>query len=182
MLLIGERVEQENGLVAYDKGFSGEGMIFKDEEAFLHYPDRVCYIPELEDEDEEDSMYTRQDFLDLCNGQEELAADCFYCLTWQDPSTWVEEAFLSDEWAKCPKCGKIYVKDENNLCPYCSIDREEFRAWIYENYNVPGNACTPNMLDGILDYATGMPPKEQHRFLCSMFPSLPEEVICQTKF
>lgn len=38
------------------------------------------------------------------------------------------------------------------------MDKDEFRQWIYDNYNVPGNNCTlaPAMLDGILDYAENM--------------------------
>lgn len=60
------------------------------------------------------------------------------------------------------------------------MDKEEFRQWIYDNYNVPGNNCTlaPQMLDGILDYADNMEDgEEQYHFLCSMFPSLPESII-----
>lgn len=60
------------------------------------------------------------------------------------------------------------------------MDKDEFRQWIYDNYNVPGDNCTlaPQMLDGILDYADNMEAgEEQYLFLCSMFPSLPESII-----
>ncbi len=59
------------------------------------------------------------------------------------------------------------------------MDKDEFRQWIYDNYNVPGNNCTlaPAMLDGILDYAENMTGEEQYNFLCDMFPSLPESII-----
>ena len=38
------------------------------------------------------------------------------------------------------------------------MSKDEFRQWIYDNYNVPGDNCTlaPAMLDGILDYAEGI--------------------------
>lgn len=38
------------------------------------------------------------------------------------------------------------------------MSKAEFRQWIYDNYNVPGNNCTlaPAMLEGILDYAEEM--------------------------
>src|SRR5699024_2624843 len=52
-----------------DRGYYRQGWIFKDEEAFLHHPEQVCYVPELPDEG-----YTQQDFLAMCNGQEEVAA------------------------------------------------------------------------------------------------------------
>ena len=50
------------------------------------------------------------------------------------------------------------------------MDKDEFRQWIYDNYNVPGNNCTlaPAMLDGILDYAENMEGEEQYHFLCEM--------------
>lgn len=59
------------------------------------------------------------------------------------------------------------------------MNKEEFRQWIYDNYNVPGNNCTlaPSMLDGILDYAGRMKKRDRHNFLCEMLPSLPEGII-----
>lgn len=59
------------------------------------------------------------------------------------------------------------------------MSKEEFREWIYENYNVPGNNCTlaPGMLDGILEYAERLIGEEQYNFFCTVFPSLPESVI-----
>ena len=95
--------------------FYRQGFIFKDEEAFLHYPDRVCYVPELSD-----SAYTRQDFLDMCNGQEEFAAECFYAVDWQHPDTWVDEQYREGEWNYCPHCEKIYdMAGVPCACPLC---------------------------------------------------------------
>lgn len=68
---------------------------------------------------------------------------------------------------------KGHLRKEGNM------DKEEFRQWIYDNYNVPGNNCTlaPQMLDSILDYAEGMEETQQYEFLCAMFPTLPESII-----
>ena len=46
------------------------------------------------------------------------------------------------------------------------MDKDEFRQWIYDNYNVPGNNCTlsPAMLDGILDYAEKCSPASRRAF------------------
>ena len=59
------------------------------------------------------------------------------------------------------------------------MNKDEFRQWIYDNYNVPGNNCTmaPDMLDGILEWAESMGPEEKYRFFCVVFPALPESVI-----
>lgn len=59
------------------------------------------------------------------------------------------------------------------------MDKEEFKQWIYDNYNVPGNNCTlaPSMLDGILDYAESMESDERFDFFSTVFPSLPERIF-----
>lgn len=99
-----------------DRAYYRQGYIFKDEDAFLHHPKRVCYVPELSN-----SLYTRLDFLDLCNEQKEFAAKCFYALDWQHPSSWIEEQYRDDEWGWCPLCKKIYEKPRNadGICPIC---------------------------------------------------------------
>ena len=81
----------EKGAVI-ERDFYRQGNIFKDEEAYLdkEHPDKVCYIPELSD-----SLYTRQDFLDMCNGQEDIADRIFEAVDWQHPETYLEE-----QWAE----------------------------------------------------------------------------------
>lgn len=69
-----------------DRDYYRQGWIFKDEEAFLHDQDQVCYVPELSDE-----AYTRRDFLRICGDDEELAKICFYDVDWQTPETWMDE-------------------------------------------------------------------------------------------
>lgn len=97
-----------------------QGWIFKDEEAFLNRPDAVCYVPELSD-----TPYTRKDFVELCNGQEDLAADCFEAVDWQCPETWVDEQYRDREWGWCPRCQKIYTMEgEACPCPVCGFTPE----------------------------------------------------------
>ena len=106
-----------------ERGYYRQGWIFKDEEAFLHHPDKVCYVPELSDEG-----YTRQNFLDMCNGQEEFACECFYAVDWQSPKTWIDEQYRNDEWQYCPHCGKIYdMAGEACACPVCGKNPEEVK-------------------------------------------------------
>ncbi len=97
------------------RAYYRQGMIFKDEEAFLLHPDQICYVPELSD-----ATYTHQDFLNLCNGQEKFAKECFYAVDWQHPETWVDEQFLGDEWGWCEHCNLIFSMDgEQKPCPHC---------------------------------------------------------------
>lgn len=64
------------------------------------------------------------------------------------------------------------------------MSKEEFKQWIYDNYNVPRDNCTlaPAMLDAILDYAEGMESEVQYDFLCTMFPSLPDNIISKVSY
>ena len=59
------------------------------------------------------------------------------------------------------------------------MNREQFWQWIIENYNLPDNNCTmaPSLLSAILDFAEVLEGDEQYRFLCSMLPQIPDEII-----
>lgn len=104
-----------------ERDYFQQGWIVKDEEAFLHYPDKVCYVPELSD-----SAYTRNDFLDICNGQEEFAAMLFEMVDWQSPETLKHELFAMQEIAFCPVCKKLYfMAGEEKPCPVCGTNPEE---------------------------------------------------------
>ena len=104
-----------------DREYFRQGWIFKDEEAFLRHPDKVCYVPELSDEG-----YTRQNFLELCNGQEKFARECFYAVDWQSPETWIDEQYRDNEWQYCPHCKKIYdMAGVPCACPLCGTNPEE---------------------------------------------------------
>lgn len=82
-LKIGSYTPETDGAEAViERDYYRQGWIVKDEEAFLHYPKKVCYVPELSN-----GAYTRQDFLAMCNGQEEFARECFYAVDWQCPET-----------------------------------------------------------------------------------------------
>lgn len=112
--------ETEEQETVIDRAYYRQGWIFKDEEAFLHHPDRVCYVPELSD-----AAYTREDFMGLCNAQEEFAKECFYTVDWQHPETWVEEQYRFDEWGWCKRCGQIYdMSGEPCSCPICGAPPE----------------------------------------------------------
>lgn len=97
-----------------------QGYIFKDEEAFydVEHPDRVCYIPELSD-----TKYTRNDILQECNGQADLAEEVFGTVDWQHINSLLEDWFRDKELDICKKCGKMFncygVCYGADRCPYC---------------------------------------------------------------
>lgn len=99
--------------------FSGQGWIFKDWEAFREHPDAPCYVPELED-----VIYTGNDFMALCNGQEEIAEELFDGVDWQNPSALMEEWERAGEIDTCRKCGKLFLSYHVKGCPHCRADVE----------------------------------------------------------
>lgn len=125
---IGEYIpaDEENGTPeVISRDYYRQGWIFKDEEAYLdeEHPDRICYIPELSD-----SLYSRQDFLNMCRGQREFADELFEGCDWQHPETLTEDWFRNDEWLICPNCGKLvnYGTGCNDTkCPNCGKECEE---------------------------------------------------------
>lgn len=133
--------ENEEQEAIIEREYYRQGWIFKDEEAFLLYPDQACYVPELFD-----SSYTQQDFLNLCNGQEKFAWECFYSVDWQSPETWVEEQYRDNEWGYCPHCEEIYdMAGEPCACPVCGWKPENLGG---ENGNTESE-CRPAESGGL---------------------------------
>jgi len=98
-----------------EREFHGQGDIFKDYDAYENSLDKVCYIPELSD-----SKYTRQDFLGLCDNQENLAKDLFDRVDWQHPENLLQEDYMNGEYADCGKCGRMFACYEKSECPHCN--------------------------------------------------------------
>ena len=121
-LMIGSYIpETEDQEAVIDREYYRQGWIFKDEEAFRLHPEQVCYVPELSDEG-----YTRQDFLAMCNGQEELAEFLFEMVDWQSPETLKSELLATYEIDFCPVCKKYYfMQGEQIPCPICEANPEE---------------------------------------------------------
>lgn len=85
--------------------------------AITNVIEAVCYVPELSD-----SLYTGQDFLDMCNGQPEIADQVFHAVNWQHPETYLDEQGDDELW-QC-KCGKWYWCYGVDKCPYCGAKKE----------------------------------------------------------
>lgn len=108
----GELIERE---------FYGQGMIFKDDEAFYdaEHPDRVCYIAELSD-----ATYTRAGILDMCNSQTDIAEEVYEALDWQHPESLIDDWSRSGELAYCKTCKKLFNSGNSTKCPYCGTEQE----------------------------------------------------------
>lgn len=122
MLKVGS-IEDTGDEYIIHREFYGQGMIFKDEEAYRTNKDKPCYAPELSD-----SVYTGNDFLELCNCQEDLADELFEEVDWQHPESLKEDWFVNNEWVECKKCGRIIDYGDgcnDKKCPSCGWEVEE---------------------------------------------------------
>lgn len=95
------------------KGFGKEGFeYFLDASAFYNKKG-ICYI------DQSDCEYEYSDFLDLTNGNEELAKHYFEQLSGTSPELLLDEDLREDEVHLCSKCDEYYFSYEVDECPYC---------------------------------------------------------------
>lgn len=84
-----------------------------------------CYVPELDD-----AVYTRNDFMALCNGQEEIAEELFYEVDWQSPTTLISDWEIAGEIDTCKKCEKLFMSYNVKKCPHCGADVSE--KYLYQ--------------------------------------------------
>lgn len=100
------------------KVMGNQGAYFKSPLSFRAYPDAPCYCGENMDE-----YWTYNDFMQLAEGNEEIAEDLFCSLEWQHPETLFEEYLRDGEYERCAACGKlIHAKcEEVEKCPHCGI-------------------------------------------------------------
>lgn len=119
---VGGIAQREDGsIIQVFREHYGEGDIFKSWRRFyLGALDEICYVPEGSD-----SGYSRESFLDLCDGDNELAERLFEAATWEHPESWIDQAITSGEWIVCDGCGKLYDADGNSgVCPECGKEEK----------------------------------------------------------
>lgn len=111
-----------NGMRIYriQKGTTRNGMCFKSWDNFHERPDRPCYQPELAEGT--GGIWTREDFLELAEGDEKIAEFIFEGVDWQSPWTLMDESFREGEIKRCPECRKMYLTggEEDCGCPRCA--------------------------------------------------------------
>jgi hypothetical protein len=111
-LVVSYTPETDEHEAIIDREYFGRGYIFKDEEAFEKSLDKPCYVPELSD-----AVYTRHDFIAMCNGQARFAEIVFEYVDWQCPESYVDEQFVNMEWDECPSCGHWFDRYEPGELP-----------------------------------------------------------------
>lgn len=122
MLKVGS-IEMRDGEWIIKREYHEQGFIFKDEDAYINQKDKPCYVPELDD-----AVYIGNDFLELCNGQQDLADELFEFVNWQHPETLKDEWLDHDEWIFCEDCGNIVNYGDGfgyKSCPYCGRKVDE---------------------------------------------------------
>lgn len=112
-----------------ERGESYNGYIYKSLEAFLN-KSGICYVPELSD-----NKYTYKDFLDMVNGNEEIARILFDSVDWQYPETKLNELITEDEINFCMYCENTYDSYEVDYCPHCG-QLKVVNSFNEDNYDV----------------------------------------------
>lgn len=116
------KIDRQGNGVDLVREYYGQGMIFKDWDAYQNRANAPCYVPELSD-----TVYSRNDFLRICNGQEDLAEQLFEGCDWQHPESLFEDWEINGEWQTCKVCGQITDTGGGEItkCPKCGAEMEE---------------------------------------------------------
>lgn len=122
--IYGSCVKDKNGAWQIDKEWYGQSFVFKDYVAWEHgNSDAPVYVPELSD-----TVYTKQDIIDIAGGNEKLADCIFDMLDWAHPDSLLEDLKINGEIAICPKCGYLeetYEREGTILCAKCGAEMQE---------------------------------------------------------
>ncbi|MCD7902870.1 MAG: hypothetical protein LUF91_03750 [Oscillospiraceae bacterium] len=110
------RIDQDKNILKLERGPLWQGFGFKDADAFENKPDAPCYVPELFD-----TVYTRNDLLEMCDGQECIAQKIFYQLDWQSPESLLNEELQEGELSVCKNCGRMFESYWSDQCPHCEV-------------------------------------------------------------
>ncbi len=114
------KADRHGRITKLQREFWGQGWIFKDWNAFQKHRDAPCYVPELSD-----TVYTGNDFMDLCGRQEEIAVRLFCEVDWQSPAALMHEWEINGEVCTCDQCGKMFLSYDVHQCPHCGCSITE---------------------------------------------------------
>ena len=114
------KADRHGRITKLKREFWGQGWIFKNWNAFEKHRDSPCYVPELSD-----TVYTGNDFMVLCDRQEEIAA-CLFCeVDCQSPTALRHEWEINREVCTCDQCGKMFLSYDVHQCPHCGCSITE---------------------------------------------------------
>lgn len=109
-------------IIRLEKSFYGQGIVFKSWDAYENRPSAPCYVPELSD-----TVYTAENFLQICKGQKNFADELFAGVDWQHPESLMADWIYNNEWLECPNCGILVDYGDNSndtICPHCGTKVE----------------------------------------------------------
>lgn len=112
-------VEEIFGEIIIHRAPYGQGYVYKNWKAYQSGKG-ICYVPELSD-----TTYDRNDFVQLCNGQYDIAQEVFESVDWQHPETYLDELFRDEEIDICESCGKWFWSYGLTECPHCHCLRKK---------------------------------------------------------
>lgn len=113
--IIGICIVNGDGILQeFKRSYYRQGWIFKNPYAFKNEPKKPCYVSELSN-----TIYTGEDFLNMCNNQADIAEIVFEAVDWQHPETYLDEQYVTGEMTICDVCGKIFLSYKVEKCPYC---------------------------------------------------------------
>ena len=151
----GFKVYDDNGtFLGYMPDFCGEGIVFKDDEAFRNSPDEVCYIPELAFEGDFMAVQDAKTSGETHNTIVEQVMDVFgedYMLTEEQAEYFAKNVFNLAEWA----CISTYLAENFQIEDCIEFDGEKnggvFTKFQYEA--VMYNMTPKEYADRQLSYA-----------------------------
>ncbi|KAA6302824.1 MAG: hypothetical protein EZS26_000994 [Candidatus Ordinivivax streblomastigis] len=158
MRFVGEIKFQKNGSspkikkAYYNYGEAAD--IFIDEIAFRYFRHLICYIPDYGEENNPEDGLTYNDFLEITEGNTDLARHLFDEVTWEYPSTlyeqWASSGTLDEleemyeekttvysytdtgDFVHCNNCNNTMLLPTGaDRCPLCHY--EEWIAWVNED-------------------------------------------------
>ena len=85
------KVDDKGNVVSFERGATLQGFVYKNLDEFKP-SGGVCYIPELSD-----TMYTYDDFMDICDKDYGAAITVFDVVDWQHVETAYDEMKESED-------------------------------------------------------------------------------------
>lgn len=127
---VGQKIYENTNLIGFQASASGEGFIFKDEDAFKNNPDEICYIPEHAWDDVEDergimSVELAKALGETRNTIRQQVKDAWgedYMLTDEQIDYLAEDVFHLADWA----CIATYLAENFEIEDVIEFDSDVF--------------------------------------------------------
>ena len=116
-------IEYREGKPVIHRESTEQGEVYKNEQNYYFHSEEPCYVPEMSDD-----IYTGNDFMELAEGNQDIADLLFDMVDWQSPETLMCDLMSTNEIIRCENCGKLVLYGDgmsNIICPHCHSKIEE---------------------------------------------------------